>query len=1712
MFKSRIWLPAILVLAIIATTVGVYKAITRDGGLGVFVIQPTHSSSDGNGPLRVLAWDFIKNRPVDAYTLEVLDSDSEPIPHNFDASTGVLQCISDEFLSKAHNTLEVSVSSSEGSCKVYVPLLSKPLPSKRDTYVATDRTLYLPGETVFIRVLRKPLLHDEKTPVQLSILNPTGQVVLRKDLTTSNFGLADTRLPLDRDAPTGTYTLEIKGANERVRAFRVSHFRKPPFSLKATRVKAGVFEMSASHASGDALGDAWVFMRFVEGEERLLGTLTKGHARVAVPEDLQEGLTHAEFVVRDSAGSESTLPQDFGKPSVKDITVTAISECGFLQPTTDKSGIAVVEMPGPWMWSTSYEDIEELLEEETLDTLEGWEILTGSCIVACPGLPSITRAVSLHAVNGPHGLLIRANKAEYSHGEPVKVEVCCTQTSGSVCVDAYMDNRVAASTILSLQNGKGQGVLGPFPRDSGGRIRIVAFRPRCVLGKYDRYHASLLSSTTMVLLRSKPLDVALTTDRSAPLPGTELGISVSVSGGEDGPKALSLSAVDRKMDAFSGGMPESARAYFSDRGGIGRTPKDLPLRMAFATDLVKNGLPHTTVHENVTPYVIHIVSARIWDHAHKTLPIQIGILFPVVALIVLLGGIVHQKMAAPLGPGASILDIHRHQRVFRFLLLVLPLAPVCFIFFSHMSSGRPIRRFVSELFLKLPGSLIFAAVLLLAIGLVYRWLCEIHSMSPDAYKYARGGGKNKGNVARQLRRRTDLGMWYALGSILVLVGTGVVLIHHEATHFKMNECLFAPGFINLLLLIFGFTVIFANLLRFNRDLISARSGAPRAPESNLRWLILRILILSALLCPLLVFAFAKSILCLNICITGGPNLSAEELVWPFLLVLTLCAAASVLAFLPWSSKAHKTKRLGVLLLGGIVLLVILFFSGRKLANVNFYYFLIFFNAMVAAWTGFAGCLLIYSNRRASNVVGLGLAVTLTFFGLYSTQFIFSAFQRIAYARGAPEPGELFSGEACSYHHIISSIESASQDEDQPTSHDFSPFVRRCFASTALWLPQLITDERGNARTHMTLPDDITAWRIRAEAVDSAFRLGVSEMDISARQDLQIDFSLPGQITAGDRLTLPVAVYNHGSRDLSIRILVEAEDGLEIAGEVPSPQTVQAGKAVSIPIQLLARQKGRGLLRVKALGVESDAMEMTTSIVSPGLRHAFVRSGVIVPKTEIRFPAIQGIDDAATLEFKIFPSLFEQGLDGLEDLVREPTGCFEQSTSITYPNIMIYRHLKAQGASSRKLAPLRATLLRGYQKILEYEVNAGGFSLYGKAPHSTWLTAYGLIVLAEMQHVFPVDRSVIQRALHTLSTDQGLDGSFFASTTGKRAFITALALRAFASWNGENQALKKSLLWLRNHKDQLALHPRSLGAALWAGTACNDASLRRSLIPILLKAVIHEEKGCSLKYSRYQNMRSDPEATAFGAMALLESGELTVAREMLRYLSSCRRPRFGWGSTWTTAMVLSAYMKSSTAQGQSAKWDRIRLLSGENVIFQKENLSLDRTWIHRLSLPAGKPVTAIIEAEEGGLPYVCRYSVSTTVEKYRELHPPPRWTITSKWPKGNQRVGKATELDVSMDTSQAMTSPIVHLPLPPGTQVSDYEQSRIESRSNVERCEVRPNRVVLYLTDLRKGKRLSLTLRLRLTLPGRFYIAPARFYPYYDSEKVAIDTSKTVTVE
>src|SRR5262249_31014075 len=111
-----------------------------------------------------------------------------------------------------------------------------------------------------------------------------------------------------------------------------------------------------------------------------------------------------------------------------------------------------------------------------------------------------------------------------------------------------------------------------------------------------------------------------------------------------------------------------------------------------------------------------------------------------------------------------------------------------------------------------------------------------------------------------------------------------------------------------------------------------------------------------------------------------------------------------------------------------------------------------------------------------------------------------------------------------------------EEKDQPGAR-----VRSYFPEALYINPEIITDRNGNASISIPMADSITTWRMAMLASTTRGALGSATSSIKVFQDFFADLDLPVTLTQGDRVSIPVAVYNYSGARADVKLRLEDAD-------------------------------------------------------------------------------------------------------------------------------------------------------------------------------------------------------------------------------------------------------------------------------------------------------------------------------------------------------------------------------------------------------------------------------------------------------------------------------------------------------------------------------------------------------------------------------------------
>ncbi len=686
-----------------------------------------------------------------------------------------------------------------------------------------------------------------------------------------------------------------------------------------------------------------------------------------------------------------------------------------------------------------------------------------------------------------------------------------------------------------------------------------------------------------------------------------------------------------------------------------------------------------------------------------------------------------------------------------------------------------------------------------------------------------------------------------------------------------------------------------------------------------------------------------------------------------------------------------------------------------------------------------------------------------------------------------------------------------------------PRVREYFPETFIFEPALITDGKGRALLPLKWPDSITEWRITTLASSVRGQLGSSTKGIKVFQDFFIDIDLPVSLTQNDIVAIPIALYNYLKDSQKIVLTLQQDEWYELLDNAEKSVVLGANEVSVVYFRLRARDIGQQSLTVKAVGADmSDAIRREIEIVPDGKRFDAIMSdrldgevvkSVIIPK--------ESIAGSGKIFVRIFPGMVSQVVEGMESMFGMPFGCFEQTSSVTYPNILILDYLRGVNKLTPEIEMKAEQYINvGYQRLLAYEVAGGGFDWFGNAPANRVLSAYGLMEFFDMAEVFEVDPGIVPRTQRWLIDQQNKDGSWTPDASylhqdswnriqKNRILPTAYILWALAETDYEGEELKKAASYIEDNLEKekdayiLAICANAFAAYDPYSTVTEKIFQKLMERRIEEKDVVYWQSDIPT-FTYAKGKGADIEATALATYALIKYDKyVTTVNKAISYLVKAKYPGGTWGSTQATVLSLKCLLAS--LKGSSENVDAVVkvYMNGK----EKETITLDKQNADMMFLVDCSQETLLgeneiaIDIEGKGNPmyeiasrFYIPWHLVTPEQKKDILSIDVAYDKTTL----SQDDMVTCKVKISNNIAASADMVIVDLGVPPGFSVETADLQELVGKG-IQKYNLTARQVILYIERIDHKKPIALSYRLKAKFPIKAKTPTSKVYKYYEPE-------------
>ncbi|KFO82553.1 Complement C5, partial [Cuculus canorus] len=329
---------------------------------------------------------------------------------------------------------------------------------------------------------------------------------------------------------------------------------------------------------------------------------------------------------------------------------------------------------------------------------------------------------------------------------------------------------------------------------------------------------------------------------------------------------------------------------------------------------------------------------------------------------------------------------------------------------------------------------------------------------------------------------------------------------------------------------------------------------------------------------------------------------------------------------------------------------------------------------------------------------------------------------------------------------------------------------------------------------VTLPDSLTTWEIQGVGISDKGICVAAPLEVQVVKDIFLSIYVPYSVVRGEQIELKGSVYNHKASAIKFCVKIAVGNGICSFGDsavtgsrIGSCNFKNLAAASSLPVtfRILPLELGLHTINFTLLTARnSETVVKTLRVMPEGIKKE-VHTGFtldpqgvygsikrrqefrykippnLVPKTKIdRSVSVKG-----HLMGEVIATVLSPG--GLSSLTNLPKGSAEAELMSIAPVFYVFHYLE-ESNNWHLLGPetltsrtqMRRKMKEGIVSILSFRNSDFSYSMWKNGQASTWLTAFALRILGQVNQYVNLDQiSVCNSLLWLVDNCQMPDGSF-----------------------------------------------------------------------------------------------------------------------------------------------------------------------------------------------------------------------------------------------------------------------------------------------------------------------------------------------------------------
>jgi alpha-2-macroglobulin-like protein len=676
-------------------------------------------------------------------------------------------------------------------------------------------------------------------------------------------------------------------------------------------------------------------------------------------------------------------------------------------------------------------------------------------------------------------------------------------------------------------------------------------------------------------------------------------------------------------------------------------------------------------------------------------------------------------------------------------------------------------------------------------------------------------------------------------------------------------------------------------------------------------------------------------------------------------------------------------------------------------------------------------------------------------------------------------------------------------------------VRNDFRNTIYWNPDLSIDRTGKKTVEFYASDDITSFRTTLEGVAADGAVGRAEKNFFTQLPFAMSAKVPVEVATEDNVSIPLTLKNNTDKPLGGLLTVTSPEGFQSLAPVQAVQTIMPGSVKTIYLDYKVLDKigyGDFTLTFKSCGL-GDAFTQKIRIAPKGFPAQASFSAQEIEK-EYHFNMDHVVNGSVKATFTAFPNVVSDLMKGVEGILQEPYGCFEQTSCTAYPNAMVLDYLKSVDSKDNKtLARATDLLNRGYKRLTTFETTEKGYEWFGANPGHEGLTAYGIMEFVDMKKAGQeVDQAMLDRTANWLMKHKNGKGGFSREQHAYHDFgrisddilnayiVYALAEAGYKDIKNEFEASWKKAMETKD--------PYMLAMVTNAAYSLKDYSRGDAAMNILLSKQNKDGSFTgtthSITYSQGQSLTI--ETTSMAIMAILKSPgkSASALTSSVQFLVGSRSGSGVFSSTQGTILALKALTEYAKFSKKTTEDGTVEIYVDGKKVAEKSYKAGDKGAIEingleeYLKEEGQHDVKIKYVGVKTPLPYSMAVNWNTALPNSdKECAIDLKTKLASK----TANVGQTVRLTavITNKTNSEVPSTMAIIGIPAGFTVQPWQLKELQEKKIVDYYEMKGNNIAVYYRGMGPASVKEINLDLKAEMPGTYDAPASSAYLYYTNE-------------